>query len=172
MKTRALVIVAVLAGVPAACTKERPAGSEAGQVAAQGPFLTKAGFGTIRINETLAADIPRIQEETYGCTYARAETDNGPVFIMTIDGKVARIELGEKGATLENGLGIGSLEDEIIAAFGDKAVVEPNKYDEQGTDYQITLSESAGLIFNVSEGKVQAFRVGRYPELEWVEGCS
>ncbi|MEQ9518760.1 MAG: hypothetical protein RLN89_04895 [Parvibaculum sp.] len=101
--------------------------------------------------------------------FVRARRGGGPAIGFHT---IARIEVEERGVTLKSGLGIGSRVTDFVSTYRGAALAEPNKYDEATTGYQVKLLETVGLVFSAWEGRVHAFCAGRYPELEWVEGCS
>jgi len=141
------------------------------------PQLGEAGFGDFHFDEpvdTSRADVEMMGEPVYACAYARVNNESGPLMLMLIDGRLARIDVdgGARAQALDNGLTIGSTVAEIKAVYGARAVATPNKYDEQGTNYEVSLSDTVGLVFETSDDKVTTFRVGRHEEVLWVEGCS
>lgn len=148
------------------------------------PF-TEVGYGPFVIGEAvdlsdpeIAASIAQSGPINPECHYVRFEHPAGPLYLMIVEGEAARIDVskfGPEGLTtgpaLPNGVGLGSPVTDIVAAWGDKVETEPNKY-EVGTDYIVTLSDTKGIVFETEEDKVTSFRVGRPPEVWWVEGCS
>ena len=142
------------------------------------PQLGVAGFGDFQFGQpvdTSRPDVVVMGEPVYACAYARVNNESGPLMLMLIDGRLARIDIeGPEGRNqaLANGLTIGSSVAEIKAVYGARAVATPNKYDEHGTNYEISLSDTVGVVLETSEDKVTTFRIGRHEEVRWVEGCS
>jgi hypothetical protein len=146
------------------------------------PRLNENGFGDFRFGEpvdTSRADVEVMGEATYGCTYVRVPQESGPLMLMLIDGRLARIDidgpahqLGGRAQALANGLTTGSTVAEIKAVYGARAVATPNKYDYDGTNYEVDLSDTVGLVFETADGKVTTYRVGLHEQVRWVEGCS
>ncbi len=152
------------------------------------PF-TEVGYGPFAIGEAVDLTDPEIAasisdsgsdsgEINPECHYVRIAQPRGELYLMLVAGDLARIDvssMGPEGVTtgpsLPNGVGLGSPVGDITAAWGDKVESEPNKYG-VGTDYIVTLTDTKGIVFETDEGKVTAFRVGRPPEVHWVEGCS
>lgn len=144
------------------------------------PFTT-VGYGPFVIGE--AVDLSDSEIAASGpinpeCHYVRFDHPAGPLYLMIVEGEAARLDvssMGPEGVTsgpsLPNGVGLGSPVGDIKAAWGDKVATEPNKYG-VGTDYIVTLSDTKGIVFETDEGEVTAYRVGRPPEVHWVEGCS
>lgn len=163
----------------------RPRGSqfEATPIPAEKPVrpFTEVGYGPYVIGEAVDLTDPEIAASgpiNPECHYVRFDHPAGPLYLMIVEGEAARLDvssMGPEGVTtgpsLPNGVGLGSPVGDIKAAWGDKVETEPNKYG-VGTDYIVTLSDSKGIVFETDEGKVTAYRVGRPPEVHWVEGCS
>ncbi|MCE7999496.1 MAG: hypothetical protein HEP70_11610 [Rhodobiaceae bacterium] len=144
------------------------------------PF-TEVGYGPYVIGEAVDLSDPEIAASgpiNPECHYVRFDHPAGPLYLMIVEGDAARLDVSSMGPegvitgpSLPNGIGLGSPVGDIKAAWGDKVTTEPNKYG-VGTDYIVTLSDTKGLVFETDEGAVTAFRVGRPPEVHWVEGCS
>ncbi len=144
------------------------------------PF-TEVGYGPFVIGDKVDLTDPDIVASgpiNPECHYVRFEHPAGPLTLMIVEGEAARIDvssMGPEGITtgpsLPNGVGLGSPVADISAAWGDKVETRPNKYG-VGTDYIVTLSDAKGLVFETDAGKVTSYRVGRPPEVHWVEGCS
>ncbi|WOF74770.1 hypothetical protein QMT40_002429 [Parvibaculaceae bacterium PLY_AMNH_Bact1] len=148
------------------------------------PF-TEVGYGPFAIGKPvdltdpeIAASISDSDQINPECHYVRIAQPGGELYLMLVAGDLARIDvssMGPEGVTtgpsLPNGVGLGSPVGDITAAWGDKVATEPNKYG-VGTDYIVTLTDTKGIVFETDEGKVTAYRVGRPPEVHWVEGCS
>lgn len=105
---------------------------------------------------------------------------------MTSDGIIVRIdvfgfkrpELGFVAFKTPEGVGLGTLEADVLAAYKDaKVVVKPHFYTYPDNHYIIvTMSDPAQqdlrILFETSNGKISTYRVGRLPEVEYVEGCA
>ena len=144
------------------------------------PF-TEVGYGPYVIGEAVDLTDPEIVASgpiNPECHYVRFDHPAGPLYLMIVEGEAAGLDvssMGPEGVTtgpsLPNGVGLGSPVGDINAAWGDKVETAPNKYG-VGTDYIVTLSDAKGIVFETDEGAVTAYRVGRPPEVHWVEGCS
>lgn len=167
----------------------RPRGSqfEAAPIPPEKPVrpFTEVGYGPYVIGEAVDLTDPEIVASISDsgpinpdCHYVRFDHPAGPLYLMIVQGEAARLDvssMGPEGVTtgpsLPNGVGLGSPVGDIEATWGDKVATEPNKYG-VGTDYIVTLTDARGIVFETDEGKVTAYRVGRPPEVHWVEGCS
>lgn len=79
---------------------------------------------------------------------------------------------GDSTVKLVEGIGVGSTENEVLAAFPG-FVSSPHKYVEAPAKYLQQPGKDPRLRFEIdAEGKVSAIHVGMRPQLEYVEGCS
>ena len=148
------------------------------------PF-SEVGYGPFAIGEKvdifdpeIVASLPDAGAINPECQYVRIPQPQGELFLMLIDGVLARIDVDGrgpdgpgKGPVLPNGVGVGSSVAALQAAYGDTLTSRPNKYG-VGTDYRADLTPVRGAVFETEEGIVTAYRVGRTEEVGWVEGCS
>ena len=112
---------------------------------------------------------------TTGCTYWRPATAPRGVSFMVEDGTVVRSDVDSADARTAAGIGIGSSEEAIRTAYGQHVTVQLHKYQwEAGWRYFIYLppQDSANAIVFETDGKtVQSYRVGRRPQVQYVERC-
>lgn len=94
---------------------------------------------------------------------------------MLVDGRFARFDVDEALFPAPGGGRVGSSAQELQQHYGGRIEEVPHKYVE-GAKYYIVRApqgSEAKLIFEVSpEGKVQRWRVGLPPAVDYVEGCS
>ncbi|MBP6941808.1 MAG: hypothetical protein KBB65_08550 [Syntrophorhabdaceae bacterium] len=148
---------------------------------AQGPgkALTFNGYRNIEIGMKIK-DVVKVTglafsydapPEEDACTYAYTGSLPG-LYIMVIDGTVARIDADKGDYTTPEGARLGDSEEKIRKLYP-KVEVEGQKYVPEG-HYLIVRSPDGNraIIFDTDGKKVTAFRVGRMPEVEWVEGCN
>ena len=137
-------------------------------------LLTENGYDSMIIGSDVKGTSLSVEENDLSntnCAYARIEDEQGLLLFMIVDDKIVRIDVHESKHRLPNGLGIGSSADDIKNFYGDKTSIFPNKYDPNVKDYEVSLSKDRGLVFNVRDDKVHAYRLGKVPEVNWVEGC-
>jgi hypothetical protein len=99
------------------------------------------------------------------------------VSMMIENGRVTRftVEYTPKGPSpvkTAAGIGLGSSEDEVKQAYGDRVVVKPNKYDPSW--HYLIVDEpdhQLAIIFETNGRKVTSMRAGEYPSVGYTEGC-
>lgn len=175
----AKVFAALLAaGLLGACQPAEPPAAQAPAV----PTLavTPDGYGDIRIgmDETaaLAAGLKAADSDLVGSAECHLLVSDRPGFwAMIEDGKVSRITLDE-GSRIktDKGLGVGSTEAEVKAAYGEAVEVSPHKYNPPPASY-LTIWTDPGRrgVRYVTDGagNVTAVHAGS-ASIQYVEGCS
>jgi len=114
-------------------------------------------------------------ENEFDCRYLEPAPP-GPIFsVMVVSGTVARIDVGSQWIATRQGVGVASPIEAVKAAYPG-AEVRPHKYVD---DHYVTVHLATGLrlVFEtMDEGDgvelVTNYRIGRMPEVRWVEGCS
>jgi hypothetical protein len=141
------------------------------------PRVSSDGYHGVRFGMTPAeaaaaygaplAPAAPVPERERGCYYVTA---SGAPGFMVVDERVARLDVREPGILTDANVGVGSLEFEVLAAYGERAEVSPHKY----TDgHYITIDAGEhSLVFETDGTRVTRYRAGREPEVQWVEGCS
>jgi len=136
--------------------------------------LTEDGYGSYIIGDTLeetglllGTNVP----EQGNCLYATNGEDRDVLF-MLIDDRLARIDVMDGDLSLPTGVGLGSSGEDVKSAYAGKLVVTPGKYEPTLEDFTVTFSDTRGAVFQVQDDKVQSYRVGQFPQVSWVEGCS
>jgi hypothetical protein len=146
--------------------------------------VDEQGVGPIRIGMTpeaagKAAGInllgdPHELYEDGSCYYVLPEGPLGEVFaFMVADGTIARVDVWVGSpATNAEGVRIGDGEQHLLQLY-EGAVLEQHPY--QGPEGHYVRTRDAGgqhgYIFETDGSKVENWRAGRYPEIEWIEGC-
>jgi hypothetical protein len=154
----------------------------AGSAAAENWTVTTAGYGPVRIGDTvqqaqkalgkkLVSDGP---VDTPDCYYLRPEPAVEGLWFMINNGRVVRVEVNAPGITTRSGLGVGAAEAEVKATLGKGVAVTPHKYVAPDGNYLTLWSadKKRAVRFETLQGKVTSFYAGRKPEVEFVEGCS
>lgn len=93
---------------------------------------------------------------------------------MIVDGRVVRIEVKDSLVATDRGARVGDGEARIDSLYRGMVTVEPHKYTDGHYLVVTPAAADSGLrlIFETDGSRVTEFRVGRLPEVAWVEGCS
>jgi hypothetical protein len=87
---------------------------------------------------------------------------------------LARIDVRDTTWSTDEGIRIGDTEARVAQVYGDRVTTSPHKYTgPQGHYMTVTPTDTAyRIVFETDGQRVVNWRVGRMPEVEWVEGCS
>jgi hypothetical protein len=136
-------------------------------------------FGMTPEEATKAAGValigdPEAFSDDPGCYYVAAEGELGEVFtFMVSDGTLARISIYEQPAIANaDGAHVGDSEQHVLELYKDTKVEDvPAEF---GQGHYISTRNADGqhgYVFETAGKTVTGWRAGRYPEVEWVEGC-
>lgn len=107
-----------------------------------------------------------------GCYYLQTAKDNYDAGFMVADGKVERLDMSGDWISTDKGARVGMLFSEVEALYPG-AVREPNHYTAPLEDLIVDLGGGVKAVFEQSEnGRITAWRIGRTPAVELIEGCS
>lgn len=138
--------------------------------------LKLEGLGDIEVGKPVPAgsrfalrggQIPDSECKTF------SSPDYPGVYAIVEGGTVRRISVGgESKVKLVEGIGVGSVEKDVLAAFpGFKA--EPHKYVAAPAKYLTQPGNDPRLRFEIGEDRlVSVMHVGVQPQLQYVEGCA
>lgn len=106
-----------------------------------------------------------------------AELPGGPadLSVMVIADTLVRFDIMDSLTRTPEGVGVGSSEATVFAAYPGRVTVEPHKYDGPTGHYLIVpaRSDSAfAYVFETDGELVTLWRAGRRKEVRWVEGCA
>lgn len=146
--------------------------------------VTDSGAGVLRIGMTrdqlaldLHAPVPKHTRADSGCAYLAVAGIPPGMRTMWVAATLARIDIGDKKLETDRGAKIGDKQAKIESLYRGRIFSMPAKYDPHGK-YLVVRPEppsdsSRRIVFETdSATRVTRFRVGREPEVEWVEGCS
>ncbi len=140
------------------------------------PSVSAAGFGAVRIGMTVAEaqaalGMPFEPLRDGGeCAYRRSPAVPGVLF-MQIGGQVVRVDVTSFAVRTDTGVGVGDSEASVLEAYGDAITASPHKY-VPGGHYLTVAAGDNRIVFETDGMWVTRYRVGRLPEVEWVEGCA
>lgn len=109
-----------------------------------------------------------------GCYYLSPVDYQPGAHYMIMEGKVVRIDVDDEASQIntDKGLGIGSTKQEVLSAYKN-VKISPHPYASPEGDYlEIKLDNGNGIIFETYQDVVTRFRLGSYPAVKYIEGCS
>lgn len=170
---------------PAAAPSPQASGSLRVAAPAEGT-IGFAGFGPAafgasaeEVRQAWGGDLGDAQPgEPGGCHYLIPQP-LGPEGYRTafmIEGdRFVRIDVRDAAVAAPGGARVGMAADEVRTLYGDRVEEQPHKYDPQGRVLRVTAPDGAPgvLVLEIDgEGRVDEWRVGLPPQVDYVEGCS
>jgi hypothetical protein len=146
--------------------------------------VTDSGAGVLRIGMTrdqLALDLhatpPKHTRADSGCAYLAVAGIPAGMRTMWVAATLARIDIGAPKLATDRGAKIGDKAAKIESLYRGRVTTMPAKYDPRGKYLVIHpppfADSTRRIVFETdSTTRVTRYRVGREPEVEWVEGCS
>lgn len=142
-----------------------------------------SGAGPLRIGMTfveaaaaMASALPDTARLERACSYVSLDGLPPGVLLMWVDGRIARIDVDSASIATALGARVGDSGDRIRTLYSGRLTEQPHKYVEGGRYLvvrpQAPTRDSLALVFETDGARVTRYRVGRQPEVEWVEGCS
>lgn len=143
-----------------------------------------AGYGDMKLGSTVeeaktawAGELNGNPGEAGGCYYLTPKWVKKPSdFSFMIEGdKFVRYDVGTDKEAAPGGGKVGMSVDQLNKLYGDSLQSTPHKYVQGGQYLSIAASGVAPskLVFETdAAGKVNAWRVGLLPQVDYVEGCS
>jgi hypothetical protein len=144
--------------------------------------VTDSGAGVLRIGMTrdqLALDmhsaVPKHTRADSGCAYLAVPGIPAGMRTMWVAATLARIDIGAPKLPTDRGVSVGDKAAKVEQLYAGSVTAMPAKYDPRGK-YLVVKSgpdTTRRIVFETdSTTRITRFRVGREPEVEWVEGCS
>jgi hypothetical protein len=146
--------------------------------------VTDSGAGVLRIGMTrdqlaldLHAPIPKHTRADSGCAYLAIAGIPPGMRTMWVAATLARIDIGAPKLSTDRGAKIGDKQAKIESLYRGRISAMPAKYDPRGKYLVVRplppADSSHRIVFETDgTARVTRYRVGREPEVEWVEGCS
>ena len=138
-------------------------------------------FGPVHYGMTLA-DASRTLGESLKvadphCDYVAPDALPDGTALMVIEGRVERVDIDTAGILTRSSIGIGSTEEDVRRAYGDRIRTEPHPYTGPEGHYLIFIPRDPadsgfGIIFATDGYRVTDYRAGREPAVRYIEGCS
>lgn len=109
------------------------------------------------------------------CEYLDASALPVRLYFMTKSDTLVRIDVRDSTLATREGARVGDSEARIKSVYGSAVRIEPHKYTGPKGHYLVVTpaNDTTHLIIFETDGeRVTMFRVGRKPEVSYVEGCS
>jgi hypothetical protein len=92
---------------------------------------------------------------------------------MVEGGRFVRMDVDDPAATAPGGGRVGMSTAQIMALYPGRIEERPHKYVEGAKYLRVTREDSQSVLLFVTDaqGRVQAWRVGLPPQVDYVEGC-
>lgn len=145
--------------------------------------VTERGLGPLQAGMSLAEASAALKgalvvpsgADTSACAYAQWRGGPPGVRVMIESGRIARIDVGSGSVSTESGARTGDTEQRVGSLYAGRVTTTPHKYT-KGHYLTVTPSSPADsayrLVFETDGQRVTAYRSGRRPAVEYVEGCS
>jgi hypothetical protein len=158
------------AGVTSSATPTASPGGWPVSETGWGPI--RAGMSVAEARAALGGELPEPADRE--CDHVRPPRGPHGVLLMIVGGQVARVEVTDTTVVTEAGARVGDTEARINALYPGRVRTGPHKYVD---GHYLVIRRGTGadsiyrLVFETDGRRVTRYRGGRFPEVEWVEGC-
>jgi hypothetical protein len=145
------------------------------------------GIGPIRVGMTVdeaskAGGIRLIRSgsrgiDEYQCSYVQPKGEPKGIRFMVTKGRIARVDITSKPITTLSGARIGDSENRILSLYPGQIKATPGYIGREPDGKYLTFvpkdaaDKNYRIIFETSKNRVDRFRSGKLPEVEYTEGC-
>lgn len=176
-----LVVLVLLAVALIACDRAQAVKSitlpvEPGVVAATGYGPLRAGMTGAEASAATEGSLTiPVVASAQQCDYATWPVAPRGMSVMFEGGVLVRVDVVEAGIRTPEGLEVGATAARADSLYAASALRRPHKY--SAGEYLILRPLAPAdtlhrLVIEIVEGRVTAIRVGQFPAVEYVEGCS
>lgn len=144
--------------------------------------VSPSGFGPARIGLTLAqlgtalGDSLTLQDPIDpSCGHVRPRAFPAGVRLMIVDDSVARVDVDTAGVRTVDGAQVGDSEQAVLSLYAGRVQVMPHKYTGPEGHYLIVNAPGdtmSRIVFETDGQRVERYRAGRRPAVDYVEGCA
>ncbi len=142
----------------------------------RGIGAVRVGMSVRQAERVIGQKIKVVSDNRAGntCAYASIPNQSGIDF-MVIDRTIARVDIRNPQVKTTSGAKVGDSEQRIARLYGSRLKVSPHHYTKG--HYLTVVPKDASdrnyrLVFETDGKKVTTYRVGKLPEVEYIEGCS
>ena len=145
--------------------------------------LTENGYGPLAIGMTVQDAAQAIGAQRFaalssnsGCEYVKLPNTPAGLRVMAIRDTVVRVDVDSGRVASGLGARIGDPEWRVRDLYGSRVTVQPAKYVAGGHTMLVSpippTDSGRRMVFETDGSRITSYRVGRVPEVQWVEGCS
>lgn len=144
--------------------------------------VTATGFGPAHVGLTLAqlnaalGDRVTLQDPVDpSCGHVTPRRFPAGVSLMIVDDSVARVEVDTVGVRTADGAQVGDSEQSVLALYVGRVHVMPHKYTGPEGHYLVVTvpgDTMSRIVFETDGQRVERYRAGRRPAVDYVEGCA
>jgi len=134
----------------------------------------KVGMSTQQLAAALGHPVAPATGAKRACRFIQSASLPIDVSLLLVNDTVARVDIDSTGAHTSEGAFVGDPESRVLQIYRGRVVVQPRKYMDKNAHYLIVTpanDTTRRIVFETDGEKVVRYRVGRRPEVEWVEGC-
>ena len=129
------------------------------------------GVGAVKIGMSLSQLNAALQRKSEpddegGCFYVESSKHPHLKF-MIIDGRLARIDVEDPGASTSAGIQVGDSDSRVKQVYGSRVKITAHQYIDSG--HYLTIRSSSGkygIRFETDQGKVVTFYAGTYEAIQ------
>ena len=162
-----------------AATPGDAAGPGTDQASFEGIGAARLGDSADAVRQALGGDLGDEQAaEPGGCHYLIPQPlgAEGYRTAFMIEGdRLVRIDVRDAAVAAPGGARLGTAGDAVRALYQGRVEEQPHKYDPQGRVLRVTAPDGGPgvLVFELdADGRVDEWRLGLPPQVDYVEGCS
>ena len=112
------------------------------------------------------------EREPEWCDIVATPFDDGALLVMISGNEVARIDVRVPGPRAPGGIQVGAPVSEVYGAFSEIEKAPHRNLDGEYLTIVSPLDQTIQLVFETDGEFVTGFRIGRVPEIGWIEGCA
>ena len=107
------------------------------------------------------------------CYYITPKVGGDSVAFMVTQGRISRIDVSAPDIFTMDAIQVGDTEERVKSIHGEKLLIEPHPFLAPDGNY-LTLMNGKGSLairFETYQGLVTAIYTGKFPEIDYAEGC-